>query len=260
MKLLMCRPDYYGIKYEINPWMNVKKKVDHNAAVDQWNMLYKTLLECGAEIELVTPNADWPDMTFTANAGLLYQNKIILSHFKYKERQGEMPYFQTWFTHAGFETINTPDIFFEGAGDALLAGNKLFAGYGFRSQRNFYEQASYLDKNKLIYCELTNPYFYHLDTCFCPLDAESAIWYPPAFTPTSQEKMENQIELIPVVEEEAKRFACNAVVLDKHIVLPTKCPQISTVLEKRGFTVHGCDMSEFLKAGGASKCLTLRLD
>lgn len=260
MKLLMCRPDYYGIKYEINPWMNINKKVDHNAAVVQWDALYKTILKCDAEVELVPPNADWPDMTFTANAGLLYQKKIILSHFKYKERQGEMSYFQAWFTEAGFETMNNPKQFFEGAGDALIAGEKLFAGFGFRSVRSFYEQAVYLDHQKLVYCHLINPYFYHLDTCFCPLNAELAIWYPPAFTNESQEKMKEQIELIPVIEDEAKRFACNAVVLNKNTILPTECPEITTTLQKRGFTVHSCNMSEFLKAGGASKCLTLRID
>lgn len=260
MKFLMCRPDYYGVKYEINPWMNIKIKVHHQAALEQWNILYKTILSCDAEVNLIEPSPDWPDMTFTANAGLLYQGKIILSHFKYKERQGEMAHFQPWFNHAGFETINEPNIFFEGAGDALLAGDHLFAGFGFRSQQNFYEQATYLNKNKITYCELVDPYFYHLDTCFCPLDNQSAIWYPHAFSTESQKNMSEQIKLISVNYEEAKRFACNAVVLNKQIIMPKQCPQISSTLESHGFKVHSCDMSEFLKAGGASKCLTLRLD
>lgn len=260
MKLLMCRPDYYGIEYEINPWMDIQKKVNHHVAVDQWDRLYKTIISCGADVQLVDPHSGWPDMTFTANAGLLYQNKIILSHFKFKERQGEMPYFKAWFTRAGFETISTPDILFEGAGDALFAGNQLFAGFGFRSQRSFYEQAPYFNQNKITYCELVDPYFYHLDTCFCPLDDKSAIWFPMAFSPDSQKNMAKQIELIPVIEEEAKHFACNAVVLDKHVILPEQCPQIANILQERGFTLHACDMSEFLKAGGASKCLTLRID
>lgn len=72
--------------------------------------------------------------------------------------------------------------------------------------------------------------------------------------------MAKEIELIPVIEEEAKRFACNAVVLDKHVILPDDCPQISAALEKRGFSVHTCKMDEYLKAGGACKCLTLKLD
>ncbi len=259
----MCRPDYYGIEYEINPWMNIKYSVDHQAAVDQWETLYKTLVSCGAKIDLITPVQGWPDMSFTANAGLLYQNKIILPHFKFKERQGELPYFKDWFIQAGFQLWNTVDEqtpFFEGAGDALLAGDKLFAAYGYRSDRSFYEHAPYLDHSKLIYCELADPYFYHIDTCFCPLNNDLAIWYPNAFTSDSQEHMVNEIELLAVVEEEAKRFACNAVVLDNHVIIPEGCPDISSRLEKRGFHVHACKMNEFLKAGGACKCLTLRLD
>lgn len=264
MKVLMCRPDYYGIKYEINPWMNIKCQVDHQQALIQWESLCKTIKKCGAEIELVAPIADWPDMVFTANAGLVYQNKIILSHFKFKERQGEIPYFKTWFAKAGFEIKNPEDHylppFFEGAGDALSAGDKLFAGYGFRTERKFYENSPYLHYSKLIYCELKDPYFYHLDTCFCPLNDKLAIWYPAAFTEESQKRMAAEIELIPVIEEEAKQFACNAVVLDKQVILPANCPQISAVLQKRGFKVHACEMNEYLKAGGACKCLTLMLD
>jgi N-dimethylarginine dimethylaminohydrolase len=259
----MCRPDYFEVDYEINPWMNVNKKADHNAAVNQWEILYKSIKNCGAQVDLVQPVVGWPDMVFTANAGLFYENKLIMSHFKYKERQGEIPYYKTWFTQAGFEIINnnTPTSpFFEGAGDALSAGGNLFAGYGFRSDLSFYEQASYLNHNKIIFCELTDPYFYHLDTCFCPLNDNLAIWYPQAFTKESQKSMAENIELIPVVEEEAKRFACNAVVINNNVILPNLCPQISAALKERNYITHACDMTEFLKSGGACKCLTLRID
>lgn len=264
MKILMCRPDYYGIEYEINPWMKTHNKVDHAAAVTQWENLFHTILACGAEVDLVTPVSGWPDMVFTANAGLVYQDQIILSHFKHKERQGELPYFSTWFDQAGFKIVNpitdhSNPYFFEGAGDALSAGDILFAGYGFRTDVHFYEKATYLDHHKLIYCELTDPYFYHLDTCFCPLTKTLAIWYPPAFTPDSQKRMSEKIELIPVTEDEAKHFACNAVVLGNHVILPTHCTLIAAELKKRGFSIHECKMNEYLKSGGACKCLTLTL-
>ncbi len=263
MRLLMCRPEYYGIEYEINPWMNIKLSVEQQSAIIQWDHLYQTLLSCGAKINLITPVRGLPDMVFTANAGLFYHNKIILPHFKFKERQGELAYFQAWFIQADFKlwnTVTTTSPYFEGAGDALLAGNKLFAGYGHRTDRSFYKQASYLEQNKLVYCELMDPYFYHIDTCFCPLNDKLAIWYPPAFSRDTQLRMEKEIELLAVVEEEARRFACNAVVLNDHVVMPSGCPQISAQLEQRGFTVHACVMNEYLKAGGACKCLTLRLD
>jgi len=263
MRLLMCHPDYYGIEYEINPWMHKEEITNHELAIQQWQKLYQTLTNCGAQIDLIKPIRGWPDMVFTANAGLYFQNKIILPHFKHKERQGELPYFRDWFTQEKFAIANSiPEkkSFFEGAGDALPAGNKLFAGYGFRSDRSFYEETDFFESSQLIYCELQDPYFYHIDTCFCPLNERLAIWYPQAFTQESQIRMAENIELIPVIESEAKHFACNAVVLDQHIILPNDCPQIASLLKKRGFTVHQCDMSEFLKAGGACKCLTLRID
>ena len=66
--------------------------------------------------------------------------------------------------------------------------------------------------------------------------------------------------LIPVIEEEAARFACNAVVVDRHVVLNAGCPQLEADLAAAGFTPHATPLDEFLKAGGSAKCLTLRLD
>lgn len=259
----MCRPDFYGIEYEINPWMKIEKKADRALAIAQWEKLVETMKACGADLELIDPAKGWPDMVFTANAGLYYQHQMMLPHFKYPERQGELPYFDAWFKKKGFKIANqvTSDSpYFEGAGDALLAGKQLFVGYGFRSDKSFYEYTTIFDKNHLICCELKDPYFYHIDTCFCPLNEEIAIWFPPAFTKEAQEKMATHIKLLPVVAEEAKHFACNAVVIDKHVIIPTGCPELTNTLEENGFNVHACDMSEFIKAGGACKCLTLRID
>lgn len=265
MRILMCRPDYYGVKYEINPWMDVKKQPNIERAREQWETLYQTIKKCGATVDLVDPAPDWPDMVFTANAGLLYDGKIILSNFKHKERQGERPYFEKWFQKAGFAILNpskthSHEANFEGAGDALFIDHTLFAAFGFRTSRDFYEHANYLDRKHIVYCELTDPYFYHLDTCFCPLKEGLGMWNPSAFTPASQKKMSEHAKLLAVPMEEAKRFACNAVVLNEHVILPSQCPTIAATLKAHGFTTHFCAMDEYLKAGGACKCLTLRID
>ena len=36
--------------------------------------------------------------------------------------------------------------------------------------------------------------------------------------------------------------------------------ETANMLEAAGFKVHDTDVSEFIKAGGACKCLTLRID
>ena len=45
--ILMCPPKYYGIEYEINPWMSRVRQADHDVAVRQWNDLVELLEKVG---------------------------------------------------------------------------------------------------------------------------------------------------------------------------------------------------------------------
>lgn len=263
MKILMCSPDYYGIYYEINPWMHLEKPADTQLAQQQWQGLYQAILRTGISVELIQPIAGLPDMVFTANAGLPFAQCVWIARFSSPERQEESLYFKQWFEKAGFTIVNAEDDFkqppyFEGAGDALFLGEKLIVGYGLRSQVLVYQQAFFQQFN-LICCQLIDPYFYHLDTCFCPINDHLALWYPAAFSAEARRQLEASCELIAVSAVEAKQFACNAVVIDQHIMIPSGCPALSTLLEQRGFIVQACDMSEYIKAGGACKCLTLQI-
>lgn len=259
VRILMCEPKYYQVVYEINPWMHRQIKVEESLARQQWEKLKNIIEQNGAKVELVEPQPGWPDMVFTANAGLVYKDKVYLSHFKYPERQGERKYYGEWFKQAGFDLLGDENYFFEGAGDALFAGQKLFAASGFRSDKNIYPEIKKMGNFDIELCELVDPYFYHIDTCFCPLNDRQAIWWPGAFSEKSRAMMEKEIELHAIPEEEAKHFACNAVILDKHVIIPSGCDKTAEILRKLGFTPHQTDMSEFIKAGGACKCLTLKL-
>lgn len=262
-RILMCDPRHYDVFYQINPWMTLQNPVKNTLAQTQWRFLTETLARCGAAIELIAPQPGWPDMVFTANAGLVYKKRFYPAYFRYPERQGERPYFIEWFTQAGYDIINsglaTP-FYFEGAGDALFAGKRLFAAYGFRSQREVYMEIGKLADISLIYCELIDPYFYHLDTCFCPLNDKQALIWPGAFTKETFQRINREIELLTVPETDARKFACNAVVLNDQVIIPSGCDATAKLLEQKGFTVHQCDMSEYIKAGGACKCLTLIIE
>jgi N-dimethylarginine dimethylaminohydrolase len=63
--------------------------------------------------------------------------------------------------------------------------------------------------------------------------------------------------VIDVSSEESMHFSCNAVVLGRDIVLPEGAPQLVAKLEDRGYRCHALPMSEFIKAGGACKCLVM---
>ncbi|MEN9255342.1 MAG: hypothetical protein Q6K26_10745, partial [Gloeomargarita sp. SZTDM-1c_bins_89] len=121
LRYLMCPPDHYQVNYVINPWMegNVHRS-SQPQALEQWQRLYQ-LVQQYADVALITPAPGWPDMVFTANAGLVVNRQVVLSRFYYPERQGEQPYFRDWFAAQGYQVRELPEgIAFEGAGDALL--------------------------------------------------------------------------------------------------------------------------------------------
>ena len=64
-------------------------------------------------------------------------------------------------------------------------------------------------------------------------------------------------DLIDVLAEESMHFSCNAVVIERDIVLPEGAPQLVTQLQDRGYRCRELPMTEFIKAGGACKCLTM---
>ena len=85
-------------------------------------------------------------MVFTANAALIRGNRAFLAHFKYEERDGERIGYGQWLRDHNFTVVDDIEYYFEGAGDALFAGNKLFAAYGWRSDRRVYSKVLYTGK------------------------------------------------------------------------------------------------------------------
>ena len=85
--VLMCEPTHYGIDYEINPWMHRANPVDARGALEQWGALYGALAALGVTIELVEQQPGLPDMTFTANAGVVRGRTFIPSSVRFRERQ-----------------------------------------------------------------------------------------------------------------------------------------------------------------------------
>lgn len=261
-RFLMCPPDYFEVAYEINPWMSVERLVDRKRAEAQWRAYYELLSgPLDAQVELLAPAPGLPDLVFTANAGLVRERIFVRSHFRFKERRGEEAHFEKWFKSRGYrvKTLDLP-FCFEGEGDALSMGEELYTGYHFRSDLEAHEQAAGILRSAYFALELCDKRFYHLDTCFAPIDSQSALVFFPAFESCSQMILwETVPDPIRVSEEEALKFACNAVVAGQNVVLPSGCPNVSKELEKRGYAVYALDFSEFIKAGGAAKCLVLKL-
>ena len=264
-QILMCPPDYFGVDYVINPWMEGQKgRSEAREARRQWLDL-KALIERHADVLLLGPRSGLPDLVFTANAGLVSGGKVVISRFRYPERRGEETLFRDWFEAHGFRVIGPPEgLFFEGAGDALHdETRKLFwVGHGFRSDAGL---APFLEKalaTRAVPLGLADPLYYHLDTCLCPLPGGCLLYFPEAFDPASRATIEAIVpddKRIPVSAAEAADFCCNAVALGQTVILNAASPRLRDRLAQEGLVVEPTPLTEFMKAGGAAKCLTLEL-
>ncbi len=263
----MCPPDHFTVAYEINPWMHTEVMVDADRARAQWDGLAASLVAAGACIESMTPVAGLPDLVFTANAGVVDGKVFVPARFRNPERQPEVEPDVAWFRANGYDVVALPDgMVLEGAGDALPFRGRdgrwvVVAGYRTRSDARSHAALSRLLGVPVRSVELVDPRLYHLDLTFCPLDARRALVVPSAWDryggKVVAELVPEPIELLP---EEALAFAANAVVVGDVVVMPACPARVGRLLERAGFTVQVCDVSEFLKAGGGCRCLTLALD
>ena len=264
-ELLMCAPTYYDVNYVINPWMEGNlHAASKKKACEQWTALHAELSK-RATVRLVEGVPGSPDLVFTANAGLKFGNKVALSRFQFAERQDEAAIFAAWFERARLEVAEMPlGVSFEGEGDALWSvdGGRLWAGWGFRTaieSHRLLEEWWGVDVASL---KLVDPRFYHLDTCFAPLPNGDVMYFPEAFDLESLSKIESCYSVdkrVVVREEDATSFCCNVVCLGDELVMNHVSPELRGDLEGRGFEVCETPLDEFLKAGGAAKCLVMTL-
>ena len=264
-KILMCPPEYFTVDYVINPWMaGHETSLNIDLAKTQWQSLRDTIEEYAETVE-IEPQPGLPDLVFTANAGTVYGNKAIASHFMPHERRPEEVHYKKWFRDNGFELLDLDEkIGFEGAGDCLFdrGGPWLWTGYGYRTEIEAHTEIQKFFDVELISIKLTDSRFYHIDTCFCPLTDGFLMYHPPAFDFDSRLAIESRIpphKRIIVDTMDAGNFACNAVNVGDTVILNKASDPLKARLMLAGFKVREVGLSEFLKAGGSAKCLTLKL-
>lgn len=265
---LMCEPKFFEVCYVINPWMEGNLgKVNKKLAQQQWQNLHDIVAGL-ASVSLIEPVAGLPDMVFTANAGLIHKNDVIVPSFRHAERQPEAKHFEQFFSSHGYDVHHLQqDTIFEGAGDALFdTRGRLWVGSGFRSKPEALDEImAVLDVEgcgvEVRGLELVDPHWYHLDTAFCPLPQGQALAYEKAFSETSVASINAAFgaNILWVSEADANNFACNAVAIDRNIVIHKASAELKSALAQRGFEFIETDVSEFFKSGGSCKCLTLEI-
>jgi len=254
----MCEPRHFTVDYSINPWMKIGS-VNKKEAYREWLELLEVFGKLGIEVEVIEQVEGLPDMVFAADQGIVKGDEIIISNFRYEQRQKEVHYYKKWFEKKQLKIRTLPEgVCFEGGGDSVWFGGKLLVGIGFRGgAKGIKEIRGIWGDTEVISLRLINPYFYHLDTCLFVLNQKTVFYYPDAFSPTAKRKLAQLVpNLIPIEKKEAFNFSANSVVTDHHVVLQEGNRRMMAELEGLGYKAMETSVDEFIKAGGGVHCLT----
>ncbi|WP_251150220.1 dimethylargininase [Cellulosimicrobium sp. Marseille-Q4280] len=278
-RYLMCRPTYFTVSYEINPWMDRSRPVDTPLAVAQWERLRDTYRDLGHTVETIDPVPGLPDMVYAANGATVVDGLVYSARFLHPERAAEGPAYLKWFADHGFVTHLAEQVN-EGEGDLLVAGDVVLAGTGFRTDRAAHAEAAALWGREVVTLELVDPRFYHLDTALTVLrgnqggpvpdggahpalvgpPAVDVTYYPDAFSPAAQEILRERFpDALLATEEDAVVLGLNAVSDGTHVVHNPRAEHLAGALRERGYEPLGVDTSELLRGGGGAKCCTLEM-
>ena len=257
-RYLMCRPDHFAVEYVINPWMDPTRPVDRALAVQQWERLVATYRGLGHDVETIEPLPGHPDMVFAANGGLVVGGRALGARFTFAERQAEGPaYLERLRALAQVvEPVHTN----EGEGDFVVVGDRVLAGFGFRTSRAAHAEAQQVLGVEVLSLELVDRRYYHLDTCLAALDDSNIAYYPQAFSPAAQELLARLYpDAVVASREDAEVLGLNCVSDGLHVVLAQEATGLSRQLSAAGYRPVPVDLSELRKAGGSVKCCTMEL-
>lgn len=265
---LMVPPEHFRVEYAINPFMSTAVQPDRARARAEHDAVIAALRAAGATVETIAQLPDAPDMVYAMNLGFFYESPagpgVVLSHMRFPERRAETVETDEWARRHGFarSRIGSDGVgaHFE-AGDAFAWRGELLVGHGMRTEELAVKHLATELGVRALGLRIVHPGMYHLDLSFCPLDDEHAIVCPAAFDDASAAALLARVpEPLVITEDEAMTFCANSVVVGRTVVMPACPDRVRAVLERWGFEVVVVPVGEFLKGGGAIRCLTNPVD
>lgn len=268
-KVMMVSPEAFDVVEVLNPHMDGQVgRVDRAKAAAEWKTLHDLLArEMPGGVAVVPPVPGLPDMVFAQNQTLLGRGPegeklCVLSRFRHASRQGEVAPVGEFFCDQGYRVIDPvpPELCLEGGGDATWHPGRrlLWGGHGPRSDAAAYEAVAEALGVPVLRLELVDPRFYHLDTCFRPLDESTVLVYPEAFTAEGQALIAAAFpSVVPVQQADAaEAFALNGVPLPgRKYVLHKGAAATCVFLRALGYSVSELNLGEFLRSGGSAYCM-----
>ncbi len=294
----MGDPTHFSIVSGANPHTRTawgrRKRVDPEAAIQQWHLFAQTLGQYRVRVLVIPPDPALTGLVYPANAGLLFpldEATSIASKAFYlanllPSRAGEQPIYASFLERCGFQP-RTLKARFEGEADFFPAGERyLFTYgqvktqrfrvrfglppyervYGFRSEIGALEELqAIVGEREVVSLELRDEAYYHGDTALCAFGPQRQflLAYLDGLMPTAVEQLQSlfQADLIPLSAQDAALYAANSFTLTQNgtssLFMPAGVSDtLQAQIRERGVEPVLIDVGEFLrKGGGAVKCM-----
>lgn len=280
-RVLLCTPTHFDIVDVKNVHMEgMAGHLDKALAVQQWQNLraiYESLQQQNRLDEVLTIEGSpgMEDMVFCANQTFPWltangEPVVVMSHMRHASRQREVPAFEAFFKGLGYRPLHLQRTeMFEGMGDCISHPGRrlLYGGWGHRSLPSAYDEIAALLSVDVVPLQLVDERFYHLDTCFVPLNEQAVMLCPEAFTAEGLLVLRQCFNIVIEVpaEEAVRTFSLNAHVLWDEAsrsgvaVMQSGAHFTRAALQQQGFTVIETETGEFMKSGGSVFCMKMML-
>jgi len=238
MPILMCPPTHFGVVYEINPWMHVASPSTpggHGPVGGSARHLSGPRRRGRAR----RPRAGLPDMVFTANAGVVWVTGWCSADSGIRRGRGRSAPGASSSRTAACAS-STPE-----ASPSRVPGCPLRRRQPGLRVRLPERPGRNPPGRQGTRCRrgragAGRPRYYHLDTCFCALDAGTILFVPTAFSPASRERVRRLAgRVIEVPDGIAAGFACNAMAIGDVVVSSEAIEGLSDELRQAGYRVLG---------------------
>lgn len=265
--VLLCTPDEFDVVDVKNPFMEGQVGgVDRTLASAQWHSVRAAFLAAGLEVWTIDPHPGLEDMVFCANQtfvglGAAGERLFVVGQMKHASRQREVPHFVRYLEERGYRGVQLNNVSsFEGSGDLLWHPTLrcIWAGHGHRTSMDSFEQVSQIFDAPVLALELISERFYHLDTCLCLVDKDTALVHRGGFSTTGNALIASRFKNVIDVDEHeaATAMACNATACQgRTVIIQQGAPRTVAALRAASFEVVEVDTSEFMKSGGSVFCL-----
>ena len=226
------------------------------------------------------PAMGLPDEVFVANAALtlpmLPTPTFLTANFKYAQRKEEADHIASFLRKIG-KVVKWPyDSVLEGQGETkwFRVNGRLIVvvGYGFRSTKtsvadldeilNKIYTSQGVDPPLVVGVRLINPKFYHMDIATHAIRLNKCLIQAGSMRYADVQKLEG-IGIECIVRAFDDPFAINAVLRNgkfyTHVLTPKAKSLLTPILNSLGDQLVEVDVSEFEKAGGGLRCMTLSI-